>query len=305
MSAFEAPEPACEACDDLAGVELVVEGRPRPVGGIEVVRALPARERRAVGPFVFLDHMGPTLFFPGTGIDVAPHPHIGLSTVTYLFEGEIVHRDSLGSVVTIRPGDVNLMTAGRGIVHSERSDPAWRAEGGTLHGLQMWLGLPRAHEEDEPSFSHHPRASFPEANISGRRARLLLGSALGAASPIQHPSRPWLVEVELSSGASFTVERSDEERAVYIVEGEVAVGRRSFGTGRLLVGAPSAEFAVTATRASRIVALGGPPLDGKRFMYWNFVSSSAERLERAKDEWRRHAFPTIPGDDRERVELPS
>src|SRR5262249_31342055 len=164
----------------------------------------------------FLDHMGPTYFFPGTGFDIAPHPHIGLSTVTYLFEGESVHRDSIGSVETIRPGDVNLMTAGRGVVHSERSEPARGAHGGKVHGL------PRAHEEDEPSFSHHPRASFPEVAIAGARARIILGAALGASSPIEHPSRPWLVEVALSPGTSFTLERSDEERAVYVVEGEVA-----------------------------------------------------------------------------------
>lgn len=304
MSTAETPDPACEACVDPPEIALVIEGRLHPVGSIEVARLLPVRERRAVGPFVFLDHMGPVAIPPGAGFDVKPHPHIGLSTVTYLFEGEAFHRDSIGSAQAIRPGDVNLMTAGKGVVHSERSEPAWREQGGALHGLQLWLGLPIANEEDEPTFEHHPRASFPEIEREGARARVVLGSALGERSPIEHPSKPWLVDVALDAGASFLVESTSEERAVYVIEGEVAVRGRSFGPRRLLVGAPQAAIAVTARRPSRIVLLGGLPLDGKRFMDWNFVSSSRERIEAAKAMWRAQTFPRVPGDDREYVPLP-
>jgi redox-sensitive bicupin YhaK (pirin superfamily) len=303
MSVTEASDPTCEVCDER-GVSLVIEGRPRSIGALDVTRVLPARERRAVGPFVFLDHMGPVSFAPGSGFDVPPHPHIGLSTVTYLFEGEGVHRDSLGTVAVVRPGEINLMTAGRGVVHSERSDPAWRAQGGALHGLQLWLGLPTANEEDEPSFEHHGRAALPEVAAAGARARVLLGEALGARSPATHPSRPLLLDVALDAGASFEVDGAGEERAVYVVEGEVVVGQRSFGGLRLLVVAPGAALLVVARRASRVVVLGGPPLDGERFIEWNFVSSSRERIERAKAAWRAQTFPRIPGDDQEFVPLP-
>ena len=305
MSIEEAHEATCEAHEDR-GLSLVIEGRARPLGGLDVTRLLPVRERRAVGPFVFLDHMGPVMFAPGSGIDVRPHPHIGLSTVTYLFEGEIVHRDSLGSVQVVRPGEIDLMTAGRGVVHSERSAPAWRALGGALHGLQLWLGVPAAREEDEPSFAHHPREVFPEIALAGAgaRARVLLGAALGAASPVEHPSRPWMVDVELDGGSTFELEASPDERAVYVVAGEVAIGDRAFERFRPLVAAPGAALTVGARRPSRVVALGGPPLDGPRFMDWNFVSSSRERIERAKAAWRAQTFPRIPGDDREHVPLP-
>lgn len=304
MSIDETPEPTCEACDDAGGIALVIEGKSRPIGDLEVARVLPVRERRAVGPFVFLDHMGPVTFAPGAGFDVKPHPHIGLSTVTYLFEGEGVHRDSIGSVQVVRPGEINLMTAGRGVVHSERADPAWRARGGTMHGLQLWLGLPIANEEDAPSFAHHGREALPRVDLRGGRAHVLLGEALGVASPAAHPSRPVLVDVALDAGAIIEVPASIEERAVYVVEGEVAAGRRSFGARRLLVGAPSAAIALVARRASRVVVLGGAPLDGKRHMDWNFVSSSRERIEQAKAAWRAQTFPRIPGDDQEYVPLP-
>jgi redox-sensitive bicupin YhaK (pirin superfamily) len=303
MSVTEALDPRCETCDERA-ISLVIEGRSRNIGALDVTRVLPARELRAVGPFVFLDHMGPVSFVPGSGFDVPPHPHIGLSTVTYLFEGEGVHRDSLGTVAVVRPGEINLMTAGRGVVHSERSAPERRAQGGAMHGLQLWLGLPTANEEDEPSFEHHGRAALPEVAAAGARARVLLGEALGARSPAAHPSRPLLLDVALDAGASFEVDGTGDERAVYVVEGEVAVGRRSFGSLRLLVLAKGAAVLV-ARHPSRVVVLGGPPLDGKRFIEWNFVSSSRERIERAKAAWRAQAFPRIPGDDQELVPLPA
>jgi redox-sensitive bicupin YhaK (pirin superfamily) len=304
MSASEAHEPGCEVCA-APGVALVVEGRPRALGGIEVARLLPVRERRAVGPFVFVDHMGPVVFPPGAGLDVAPHPHIGLTTVTYLIEGEAVHRDSLGNAQVIRPGELNLMTAGRGIVHSERTTDAERARGGALHGLQLWLGVPVANEDDDPLFSHHDHDAFPPVMSGGARARVLLGEALGAASRVAHPSRPVLIDVQLDGGAAFAVPARIEACAVYVMDGEVAVGALTFGRHRLLVRAPAAELEIVARRASRVVVLGVPPLDGERFMEWNFVSSSRDRIARAREAWRAQAFPRIPGDDRERIPFPS
>jgi redox-sensitive bicupin YhaK (pirin superfamily) len=304
MSVTDTPEPACLACAH-PGVALVIEGRPRSVGGLEVARVLPVRERRAVGPFVFLDHMGPAVSAPGAGFDVLPHPHIGLTTVTYLLEGEVVHRDSLGNVQPIRPGELNLMTAGRGVVHSERSGDVFRARGGSLHGLQLWLALPAAHEEDAPSFSHHDHDAFPLVTLGGTQARLLLGEALGASSPVAHPSLPVMLDASLDPGASLAVPPGIEEIAVYVVEGEVAAGALAFGRHRLLVRAPGAALELVARRASRVVLIGGPPLDGKRFMDWNFVSSSQGRIDRAREAWRAQTFPRIPGDDQEYVPLPS
>ncbi|MFT3770280.1 MAG: pirin family protein [Minicystis sp.] len=296
-------DPICERCDD-GGLALVIEGKTHAVGNIDVARVLPVRERRSVGPFVFLDHMGPVTFAPGTGFDVAPHPHIGLSTVTYLFEGEGVHRDSIGSVQVVRPGEINLMTAGRGIVHSERSDPAWRARGGTFHGLQLWLGLPTANEEDEPSFEHAGGADLPRVTSPGVEARVLLGSALGETSPVAHPARPVMIDVRLDTKAVFEIPSTDEERAIYVVDGEVSAGSRSFTRHRLLVSAPGAAVRVVAERPSRVVVIGGAPLDGKRFMDWNFVSSSRARLDAARAAWRAQTFPRIPGDDREHIPYP-
>lgn len=303
MSTSEAHDPVCETCA-APGVALVIEGRPRSLGGIEVARILPVRERRTVGPFIFLDHMGPVALPPGVGLDVPPHPHIGLSTVTYLLEGEEVHRDSIGTVQEIRPGELNLMTAGRGIVHSERSSDEGRARGGALHGLQIWLGLPTAHEDDAPSFSHHDREAFPVVAQGAARARVLLGRALGATSPAPHPSHPVLIDVALDPGAAFAAPREIEECAVYVVEGEVAAGALVFGPRRLLVREPAADLEIVARKASRVMVLGGPPLEGKRFMDWNFVASSRDRIDRAREAWRAQTFPKIPGDDQEFVPLP-
>ncbi|APR79252.1 Pirin-related protein [Minicystis rosea] len=304
VSTMDTLDPLC-AAEGCAGIDLVIEGRPRPVGNIDVARLLPVRERRAVGPFIFLDHMGPVTFAPGAGFDVAPHPHIGLSTVTYLLEGEAVHRDSIGSVQVVTPGEINLMTAGRGVVHSERSDPAWRARGGTFHGLQLWLGLPTESEEDEPWFVHRDRDAFPRVDAAGVSARVLLGSALGVTAPIEHPARPVMIDVDLAAGAIFDVPNEGGEHAVYIVEGEVSAGSRTFARHRLLVAAPAQKLCLVARQPSRVVVIGGPPLDGKRFMDWNFVHSTRERIEQAKAAWRDQTFPRIPGDDREHIPYPT
>jgi redox-sensitive bicupin YhaK (pirin superfamily) len=285
-------------------IEIIVESKPRPVGTITVARVLPSLHRRTVGPFVFLDHMGPLELAPGVGHSVLPHPHIGLSTVTYFFSGANVHRDSIGSVVTNVPGDVNLMTAGAGIVHSERGDPATVANGGTMHGVQIWLGLPVAHEDDAPSFEHHPKATLPEiAPAAGARGRVLIGAAFGARSPIAHPSRPLLVDLELDSGAEIAIPDADE-RAVLVISGEVAIGETSLATNHLAVIAPGAAASITARGLARALVLGGPPLDGARHLDWNFVSSSMEKLAAARARWQARGFPPIPGDDVELVPYP-
>ena len=300
MSTLPANDPTClEATGDRAierAVELVVEGRPRAVGTITVARLLPAVKRRMVGPFVFLDHMGPVVLDPGIGFDVRPHPHIGLSTVTYFLAGENVHRDSLGTVQVNRPGDVNVMTAGRGIVHSERADPEFRAAGGAMHGVQIWLALPEADEDAEPSFAHHPRDTLPEvAPAPGTRGRVLFGSAFGARSPIRHPSEPVLIDLELAAGAVIELPADPAERAVFVIEGELAIGGDALGADHLAVLCGGRPVAIEARSAARALVLGGPPL-GPRFIEWNFVASSRERIDRARDAWKARQFPEIPTD---------
>ncbi|HTJ42505.1 MAG TPA: pirin family protein [Kofleriaceae bacterium] len=281
---------------------LIVEGKARPVGTVTVARVLPSMRRRAVGPFVFVDHMGPLLLEPGVGFDVRPHPHIGLSTVTYFYEGENVHRDSLGSVRTNVPGDVNLMTAGRGVVHSERADPGFRARGGRMHGVQIWLGLPLAHEDDEPSFEHHPAATLPRIEGDKLRGRVLLGDAFGARSPIVHPSRPVLVDLELDGGAAITIPH-EAERGVLVIEGSIAIGDDVLEPDHLAV--IDADARVEAHGPARVLVLGGPRLDGERHLEWNFVSSSKDKLAAARERWKAREFPTIPGDDVEWIPYPS
>lgn len=286
-------------------IEVVVEGRPKPVGTVRVTRVLPTIARRAVGPFVFLDHMGPIAIAPGAGFDVAPHPHIGLSTVTYLYEGEIVHRDSVGSLQTITPGAVNLMTAGRGVVHSERSSDAWRASGGTLHGVQIWLALPKEREDDAPTFEHHASASLPNRRVAeGALARVVLGSAFGMRSPVVHASRPLCVALELEAGAGLDVPDEALERALFVVDGAVTCDGHGLSPNTMAVLAPASTPRLVATHRSRVLVFGGPPLDGPRFMDWNFVSSSKERIERAKADWRARRYPLVPGDEHEFIPLP-
>jgi len=252
--------------------------------------------------------MGPIVLEPGVGFDVRPHPHIGLSTVTYFLAGENVHRDSLGTVQVNRPGDINLMTAGRGIVHSERADPAFRAAGGAMHGIQIWLALPDAHEDAEPSFEHHPQATLPEVAPSpGVRGRVLFGAAFGARSPIRHPSEPVLVDLELRAGATVELPADAAERAVFVIEGELGIGHgigdaplRADHLAVLRAGRPAA---IAATTAARVLVLGGPPL-GPRLIEWNFVASSRDRIDRARDAWKARRFPTIPTDDEDFIPWP-
>jgi redox-sensitive bicupin YhaK (pirin superfamily) len=285
-------------------IETIIVPRPRDLGGFTVARVLPAAERRMVGPFVFLDQMGPADFAPGSGIDVRPHPHIGLATVTYLFRGEILHRDSLGSVQPIRPGEINWMTAGQGIVHSERTPPAIRASGGTLAGMQSWIALPKDDEETAPSFAHHGAAALPVVDGEGRRVRVLIGTIYGARSPVRTFSETLYADVSLTSGATLPVPAEPEERALYLVEGTVEIAGEAIAPGRLLVLRPAAKIAVIARSAARLMLLGGAKLDGPRHLWWNFVSSSRERIEQAKADWRDGRFPPVPGDG-EFIPLPT
>lgn len=274
------------------------------LGGVDVARVLPTVHRRTVGPFVFLDHMGPATIPPGRGFDVLPHPHIGLATVTWLFEGEAVHRDSLGVVQPIRPGEVNLMIAGRGVTHSERSPDASRAHGGHLHGLQFWLGLPVAQEDCEPSFEHRGADELPEVHLGAASALVVLGEAFGERSPVKTPSETVLVELHFGDAEELTLP-APGERALYVAEGEVQLGDAGFGAGTLLVLEPGAAVTVRTGGPALAAFFGGAPLDGgRRFMDWNFVSSSREKLEQAKADWVAQRFPKIPGDDREYVPLP-
>lgn len=279
-----------------SAIELLIEPRTRDLGDFTVRRALPDKRRQRVGPFIFFDHMGPADFPPGTGINVRAHPHIGLATITYLFEGEILHRDSLGYVQPIRPGAVNWMTAGRGIVHSEKVTDEVRASGQRLHGLQTWVALPTAAEEIEPSFEHYPASDIPCADAGGATVRVVLGSAFGVASPVRTQSETLYVDVILEPGQSVEIPDA-EELAVYVVEGTVAVGQQFVEAGVLAVLERRARDTVTAESAARIMFAGGDALDGERHIWWNFVSSSPERIEQAKQDWREQLFDSVPGED--------
>jgi len=267
-------------------LDLVIEERPRDIGGFEVGRLLPSAKRRMVGPFIFLDHMGPVDLPAGVArsVDVRPHPHIGLSTVTYLFEGEIMHRDSVGSEQPIRPGEINWMTAGRGITHSERFERA-RREGDRIHGIQAWVALPQQHEETHPSFAHHGSSDLPTYEKDGLRARLLAGEAFGARAAVHTFSPMFYVHWELQAGAQAQLPAQYSERAAYIVSGSVTVDGAVFESGRMLVFAPHEPITFKARASATVMLLGGEPV-GPRFIEWNFVSSSQARLEQAKADWR-------------------
>ncbi|HEX5093752.1 MAG TPA: pirin family protein [Burkholderiales bacterium] len=286
-------------------IDLVIEPRRRDLGGFEVARLLPHAAHRMVGPFIFLDRMGPARFPPGIprSTDVRPHPHIGLSTLTYLFEGEIMHRDSVGSEQAIRPGEVNWMTAGRGITHSERFERA-RREGGPMDGLQAWVALPREDEETEPAFTHYAAGALPASEDGGVRRRLIAGEAWGARSPVQTHSPLFYVDSALEAGARERLPDGYAERAAYVIEGEVTAGGTTYAAGQLLVFAPGADAVVEARTASRLMLLGGDPV-GERFIEWNFVSSSRARIEQAKADWRAGRMKLPDLDDREFIPLPA
>lgn len=289
----------------MSSVEMVITRRSRDLGGLSVGRVLPFSQRRMVGPFAFVDHLLPATIEAGipTSMDVRPHPHIGLSTVTYLFEGEIMHRDSVGSEQAIRPGELNWMVAGRGIVHSERLERA-RREGGRLHAVQVWVALPEADEEREPAFYHHGKDELPTFDEGGVRGRLLAGEALGLKSPVVTHSPMFYLHWELARGASAELGAEHGERAAYVVAGEVEVSGQRYETGQAIVFAPGGGVRLTARVPSTLMAFGGESL-GPRLIEWNFVSSSKERIERAKSDWREGRMPMPKNDSHERIPLPS
>jgi redox-sensitive bicupin YhaK (pirin superfamily) len=283
---------------------MIIEGRERTLDGFPLARILPSAVRRLVGPFIFFDHVGPAELAPGQALDVRPHPHINLATVTYLFDGEFMHRDSLGNEQVIRPGAINWMTAGRGIVHSERTPVALRKTGSRLHGLQLWVALPKAHEETEPDFHHHPAGALPVVDVEGVTLRILAGEAFGRTSPVKTLSPLFYVEATFPAGARLKLPNDHRERALYVAEGAVLSGSERGQPGRMLVFAEGTEPVLEAEKPSRAVLLGGSPLDGPRHVWWNFVSSSKDRIERAKGDWQDGRFGKVPGDETEFIPLP-
>lgn len=282
----------------------LLTGHTQDLGGFSVRRLLPHQAQRAVGPWVFFDHMGPAQFAPGEGINVRPHPHINLATVTYLFAGEILHRDSLGSLQAIRPGDLNLMIAGRGIVHSERETETAKQHTRDLHGLQLWLALPEEAEELEPEFIHYPSASLPALTLQNVRVRVLIGTAYGVSSPVKTLSPTLYVEADLKAGQNLALPEGVPELGVYVASGQLQLGEQCLDTYTLSVLDSAYQGELVAQSDSRIAMIGGTPL-GKRYMWWNFVSSRKERIEEAKLEWKNRSFPLVPGDEQEFIPLPT
>ncbi|MGP1665839.1 MAG: pirin family protein [Rhodanobacter sp.] len=284
---------------------LLTDARVHDLGdGFTVRRMLPVLQARHVGPFVFFDHIGPATFAAGKGIDVRPHPHIGLATVTWLFDGVIRHRDSLGSLADIRPGEVNWMTSGCGITHSERTPPQARQDGQLLHGIQVWVALPQADAEVAPAFRHHDREALPRISQPGIEVVLMAGHAYGMRSPVKVFAPMFLLEVTLHAGAEWALPAEHAERGVHVVEGAVSWGKLNIGAQQMAVQAGAEPPILRAHEACRLIVFGGAPLDGERHLWWNFVASSRERIEQAKADWREGRFPSVPGDDEEFIPLP-
>jgi redox-sensitive bicupin YhaK (pirin superfamily) len=282
-------------------VELVIAPQEKDLGEFTVRRVLPAAERRMVGSFIFFDHMGPAEFPPGMGIQVRPHPHIGIATVTYLFEGQIMHRDSLGFVQAIECGAVNLMTTGRGMAHSERAGDDLD-EVSRLHGIQSWMALPDHEEEREPAFKHYPAADLPDIDVNGVNIRVIIGEAYGHTSPVHAYSSTLYLECIMPEGAELTLPDSYQELGAYVVSGSVTIDGQTYGEGVMAVAREGAAMTLTAKENTRVMVVGGEPL-GKRHIYWNFVSSSKERIEQAKSDWREGRFDMVPG-EHEFIPLP-
>lgn len=301
---IEADEPGqasgCEPAD--GAIALRISPRTTDLGALSVRRLLPARMQRKVGPWVFFDHFGPVEFDPGKGLDVRPHPHINLATVTYLFDGEILHRDSLGSLQAIEPGAVNLMIAGSGIVHSERERPEVRATRHHLHGLQLWLGLPEADEQLAPAFLHYPAGDIPSIRVGGVDVTVIMGGAYGLRSPVRTFAETLYIEARLPAGQAL-VTPAAEELAVYVVSGRISIDGDRVDEHVMAVLAPAANALIEASNDARIVLIGGAAL-GERFIEWNFVSSRRERIEQAKRDWQQGRFPAVPGDENQYIPLP-
>jgi hypothetical protein len=305
MSFFPGQDPAAGNQFQCDAIKTVVVPRTADLGdGFTVRRALPSAQSRMVGPFVFFDHFGPAVFRSGKGLDVRPHPHIGLATVTYMFSGEIMHRDSLGTAAPILPGEVNWMTAGKGIVHSERTGPERRATGDTLHGLQMWVALPAEREEMAPDFAHYAVEQFPMVRDNGKSVRVVVGAAYGARSPVVTMSDTLFADAHLATGSSLPLDAAHEERAIYLLKGEIDISGDRFGPDRLLVFRPGDAVTIRALTDAHLTVFGGAAMDGPRHVWWNFVSSRKDRIEQAKAEWAAGHFGKVPGDEIEFIPLP-
>lgn len=284
-------------CTDSDGpIELMIDPKPKDLGEFVVRRVLPAPDRQRVGPFIFFDHMGPTDFAPGSGVNVRAHPHIGLATITYLFDGQIMHRDSLGYSKVIEKGAINWMTAGRGIVHSERTPTEVKEAGSHLHGIQAWVALPIELEESKPRFEHYPSSAVPEASLAGANLRVIAGQAYGLCSPVRTSSETLYIEADLAAGADLSLPADVDELAVYVVNGEIDIGDCSMGAARMAVIQPQSIAVAHARTTAKLMLLGGATLPGERYLWWNFVSSSKERIEQAKLDWREKRFGEVPGD---------
>jgi len=310
MSWNPALDPQWPTGDQVDAIETLIVPRARDIGGFEVRRALPAPKRRMVGPFIFFDQVGPAEFVTGQGIDVRPHPHIGLGTVTYLLRGEFQHRDSLGTDQMIHPGEVNWMIAGRGVTHSERTSADTRRHSHDLFGVQTWVALPEDHEDDAATFEHHGSDALPLLEGEGKRVRLVLGSAWGERAPVRTHSEMFYVDAMLEPGSAIPLPDEQEDRGVYVVDGAITVAGSEFAAGRMMVFRPGDRISLRAgEHGARVLLLGGETLNGPRYIWWNFVASSRERIEAAKEDWRRHAegrtrFPLPPGDTAEFIPLP-
>ena len=294
----------------MSAVEFVIKPRIRDLGGFTVGRVLPFAKRRMIGPFIFFDQMGPADFAPGDGVDVRPHPHIGLATVTYLFDGELRHRDSLGCDQTIRPGDVNWMTAGRGIVHSERTDDDLRAAGHRLYGIQSWIALPKDAEETDPTFHHHHSATLPLIDGEGCVMRLIAGTAFGEVSPVKTFSPMFYLGVEAEPGALIPLPDNHQERALYVVEGGVDIDGEAYEAGDMIIFVEQSRPRITTTAPSKLMLLGGAPI-GERLIWWNLVSSSQARIDKARADWNASAAAgfknsafSLPPDETEHIPAP-
>lgn len=292
----------CELGETCGSVRMVLHPRDKDLGGFSVRRSLPTRQLKTIGPWIFFDHMGPATFPAGEGINVRPHPHIGIATVTYLFDGEILHRDSLGNIQLITPGDINLMVAGSGIVHSERERPEVTQTEHSVNALQLWLALPTGHEEDEPAFHHYPSSSIPAVSVDDVPIRVMMGNAYGVISPVKAFSKTLYLEAELKRGQSLLLP-TIEEMGVYVVHGHLRAKDTDMPQHSMVVLDNPQGVVIEATQDSRIAVIGGDSL-GQRFIDWNFVSSRKERIEQAKDDWTQGRFAKIPGDDKELIPLP-
>ncbi|MEL7114703.1 MAG: pirin family protein [Pseudomonadota bacterium] len=304
MSWSPCPDPVPGQRETVNAVETLIVPRAVDLGEMTVRRALPSVKRQMVGPFIFFDQMGPAEFLTNEGIDVRPHPHINLSTLTYLFEGQILHRDSLGTEIAIEPGAVNWMSAGRGIVHSERTREDKKASGQRLFGLQTWMALPLDKEESDPKFAHHRATDLPIIVAEGISARLITGEAFGARSPLIAASETLYADIQLAEGATAPIDPITEERALYTISGTIEIAGDQFEPGQLLILKPGDRITVHAKSKARVMLFGGAPMEGPRYIWWNFVSSRLERIEQAKEEWARGRFETVPGDEEEFIPLP-